>query len=113
MTGLVALVATVAASGASLDASVVNVALPRIGKDFGAGLSALQWVLPGYLPALATLILLSGALGDHYGRRKVFVIGTVWFAVASLLCGVAPNIGVLVGAPHVLLRRRPAATARC
>jgi len=97
--GRTALVATVAASGmAALDATIVNVALPHIGSDFGASVSALQWVLTGYLLALASLILLGGALGDHYGRRKVFLIGTVWFAVASLLCGVAPNIGVLIGA---------------
>lgn len=97
--GRTALVATVAASGmAALDATIVNVALPHIGSEFGAGVSALQWVLTGYLLALASLILLGGALGDHYGRRKVFLIGTVWFAAASLLCGAAPDIGVLIGA---------------
>ena len=95
--GRVALVATVAASGmAMLDATVVNVALPRIGEDFGANVSALQWVLTSYLLALASLILLGGALGDRFGRRRVFVIGTVWFAAASLLCGAAPNVEVLV-----------------
>src|SRR5580704_18520219 len=88
--GRVALVATVAASAmASLDATVVNVALPHIGRDFHANVSSLQWVLTGYLLALASLILLGGALGDRYGRRKVFVIGTVWFAAASVLCGTA------------------------
>ena len=56
----------------------------------------MQWVLTGYLLALASLILLGGALGDRYGRRRVFVIGTVWFAAASLLCGAAPSIEVLV-----------------
>ena len=97
--GRIALVATVAASGmAALDATIVNVALPHIGSDFGADVSALQWVLTGYLLALASLILLGGALGDHYGRRKVFLIGTIWFAAASLLCGAAPNIDVLIGA---------------
>ena len=97
--GRVALVATVAASAmASLDATVVNVALPHIGREFHASISALQWVLTGYLVALASLILLGGALGDRFGRRKVFVIGTIWFAAASLLCGVAPNIEVLVAA---------------
>ena len=95
--GRVALVATVAASGmAMLDATVVNVALPHIGHDFDASVSSLQWVLTGYLLALASLILLGGALGDRFGRRRVFVIGTVWFAAASLLCGAAPNIKVLV-----------------
>ena len=97
--GRVALTATVAASSmAMLDATVVNVALPHIGEDLDASVSALQWVLTGYLLALASLILLGGALGDRYGRRKVFVIGTAWFAVASLLCGAAPNVEVLVGA---------------
>src|SRR4051812_15968959 len=95
--GRIALVATVAASAmASLDATIVNVALPHIGEDFGASVSELQWVLTGYLLALASLILLGGALGDRYGRRKVFVVGTVWFAAASVLCGLAPNVTVLV-----------------
>ena len=95
--GRLALTATVAASGmASLDATVVNVALPHIGEEFGASVSSLQWVLTGYLLALASLILLGGALGDHYGRRKTFLIGTVWFAAASLLCGASPNVDVLV-----------------
>ena len=95
--GRIALVATVAGSGmAALDATVVNVALPRIGTDFDASITALQWVLTGYLLALSSLILLGGALGDRFGRRRVFVIGTVWFAIASLLCGAAPNIEVLI-----------------
>jgi EmrB/QacA subfamily drug resistance transporter len=97
--GRVALVATVAASAmASLDATVVNVALPHIGQEFGATISSLHWVLTGYLVALASLILLGGALGDRFGRRKIFVAGTIWFAAASLLCGAAPNIEVLVAA---------------
>jgi EmrB/QacA subfamily drug resistance transporter len=97
--GRMALVATVAASAmASLDATVVNVALPHIGKDLGATVSQLQWVLTGYLVSLASLILLGGALGDRFGRRKVFLIGVVWFALASVLCGAAPNIGMLIAA---------------
>ncbi|MEV5900996.1 MFS transporter [Streptomyces sp. NPDC052127] len=85
-------------SMALLDSTVVNVALPRIGRDLDADLAALQWTVNAYLLTLAGLILLGGSLGDHYGRRKVFVIGVVWFAVASLLCGIAPNAGVLVAA---------------
>jgi EmrB/QacA subfamily drug resistance transporter len=97
--GRVALAAAVGASAmAMLDATVVNVALPRIGQDFDVGVANLQWVLTGYLFALASLILVGGALGDRYGRRRVFVIGTAWFAVASLLCGVAPNIEILIAA---------------
>ncbi|QJT03027.1 MFS transporter [Streptomyces asoensis] len=85
-------------SMALLDSTVVNVALPRIGRDLDADLAALQWTVNAYLLTLAGLILLGGSLGDHYGRRKVFVVGVVWFAVASLLCGLAPNTGVLVAA---------------
>jgi len=95
--GRIALAATVGASAmAMLDATVVNVALPHIGDEFDASVSALQWVLTGYLLALASLILLGGALGDRYGRRKVFLLGTVWFALASTLCGASPSIEVLV-----------------
>ncbi|MEU5770243.1 MFS transporter [Streptomyces asoensis] len=85
-------------SMAMLDSTVVNVALPRIGRDLDADLAVLQWTVNAYLLTLAGLILLGGSLGDHYGRRKVFVIGVVWFAAASLLCGLAPNAGVLIAA---------------
>ncbi|MEU3935075.1 MFS transporter [Streptomyces sp. NPDC029044] len=85
-------------SMAMLDSTVVNVALPRIGRDLDANLSALQWTVNAYMVTLAGLILLGGALGDRFGRRKVFVVGVVWFAVASLLCGIAPNAGVLIAA---------------
>ncbi|MFJ1808668.1 MULTISPECIES: MFS transporter [unclassified Streptomyces] len=85
-------------SMALLDSTVVNVALPRIGRDLDADLAALQWTVNAYLLTLAGLILLGGSLGDHYGRRKVFVVGVVWFAAASLLCGIAPNAGVLIAA---------------
>jgi EmrB/QacA subfamily drug resistance transporter len=83
---------------AGLDATVVNVALPHMGHDLHAGVPALQWVLTGYLLALASLILLGGALGDRIGRRRVFLVGTAWFAGASLLCGLAPTVGVVVAA---------------
>ncbi|MFF4257535.1 MFS transporter [Streptomyces sp. NPDC001663] len=85
-------------SMAMLDSTVVNVALPRIGRDLDADLAALQWTVNAYMLTLAGLILLGGSLGDHYGRRKIFVIGVVWFAAASLLCGVAPSTGVLIAA---------------
>jgi EmrB/QacA subfamily drug resistance transporter len=93
------LVATVLGSGmAFIDSTVVNVALPRIGHSLHAGLSGLQWTINGYTLTLASLILLGGSLGDRFGRRRVFVIGVSWFAVASLLCGIAPNIELLVAA---------------
>jgi len=91
--------ATVLGSGmAALDATVVGIALPAIGRDFHASVASLQWVVDAYTLTLAGLLLLGGTLGDSYGRRKVFQIGIVWFAVASLLCGVAPSIGVLIAA---------------
>lgn len=83
---------------AMLDATVVNVALPDIAADLGAGVSGLQWTVSAYTLTLASFILLGGALGDRLGRRKVFVWGTIWFALASVLCGLAPNIEVLVAA---------------
>ncbi|MFD9032534.1 MFS transporter [Streptomyces sp. NPDC059567] len=90
---------TVLGSGmALLDSTVVNVALPHIGEDLGADMADLQWIVNAYMLTLAGLILLGGALGDRYGRRKVFVVGIVWFAIASLLCGLAPNAGVLIAA---------------
>ena len=81
-----------------LDGTVVNVALPRIGEDLDAETSSLQWILNGYMLTLASLILLGGSLGDRYGRRRVFVIGVVWFTVASLLCAVAPSVDALIAA---------------
>lgn len=85
-------------SMALLDSTVVNIALPHIGDELNSGVSGLQWTLSGYTLALASLILLGGALGDRWGRRRVFVWGTVWFAAASLLCGIAPNITFLIAA---------------
>ncbi|MFF3817362.1 MFS transporter [Streptomyces bluensis] len=85
-------------SMAMLDSTVVNVALPWIGRDLNADLAALQWTLNAYMVTLAGLILLGGALGDRFGRRRIFVLGVVWFAAASLLCGIAPNAAVLITA---------------
>ncbi|GAA4355010.1 MFS transporter [Angustibacter luteus] len=93
------LLATVLGSGiASLDATVVNIALPTIGRDLGATLAGLQWTLNGYTLTLAAFILLGGSLGDVWGRRRIFQIGTLAFAATSLLCALAPTIEVLVGA---------------
>jgi EmrB/QacA subfamily drug resistance transporter len=93
------ILAAILGSGvAFLDSTVVNVALPHIGDDLGGGLSGLQWTLDSYLLTLSALLLLGGALGDEYGRRRLFVIGLVWFTVASVLCGLAPSIGALIAA---------------
>lgn len=79
-----------------LDGSVVNVALRTIGEDLDASLAQLQWINNGYLVSLAALILLGGSLGDRLGRRRMFVVGTTWFALASALCGLAPNAETLI-----------------
>jgi EmrB/QacA subfamily drug resistance transporter len=93
------LLATVLGSGmAALDATVVNVALPAIGKTFDTQVAGLQWVMTAYLITLAALILIGGSLGDIFGRRRVFVIGAVWFSAASVLCAVAPSLNVLIAA---------------
>ena len=81
---------------AFLDGTVVTVALKRLGEDLDASLAELQWITNGYLLSLASLILLGGSLGDRFGRRRMFVVGTAWFAVASLLCGIAPNPEILI-----------------
>ena len=94
----VLLTTVLGSSLAMLDSTVVNVALERIGSDLDADFSGLQWTVNAYTLTLAALILLGGSLGDRFGRRRVFVVGTVWFAVASLLCGLAPNIETLVAA---------------
>ncbi|MGA5267978.1 MFS transporter [Streptomyces lydicamycinicus] len=94
----VLLTAVLGSGMALLDGTVVNVALPRIGEDLNADLAVLQWTVTAYLLTLSSLILLGGALGDRFGRRRVFVIGVVWFATASLLCGLAPHAWVLIAA---------------
>lgn len=91
--------AAVLGSGiAMLDGTVVNVALKTIGEDLDASVGQLQWIVNGYLLTLASLILVGGSLGDRFGRRRVFVVGTCWFATASLLCGLAPTPEVLIAA---------------
>ena len=92
------LTATLGSGIAFLDGSVVTVALPTIGRELGGGIAVLQWVVDGYLLTLSALLLLGGALGDRYGRRRLFVIGLVVFTLASLACGLAPTGGALIGA---------------
>ena len=79
-----------------LDGSVVNIALKTIGTDLGADLAALQWVVNGYLLALASLVLVGGAIGDRLGRRRVYLVGMAVFAVGSALCALAPGVGWLI-----------------
>jgi EmrB/QacA subfamily drug resistance transporter len=91
------LAATVLGSGiAFLDSTVINVALPHIGEDLNTGVGGLQWVINGYLLAVSSLILLGGSLGDRFGRKLVFQVGVVVFAVGSVLCAVSPTAGMLV-----------------
>jgi EmrB/QacA subfamily drug resistance transporter len=93
------LIACVLGSGvAGIDATVVNIALPDIGRDLHVGFSSLQWTITAYTITLASLILLGGSLGDRFGRRRVFVVGVAWFAVASLLCALAPSAVWLIAA---------------
>lgn len=91
--------AAVLGSGiALLDGTVVNVALPAIGRDLRAGLTGQQWILDGYLLSLTALLLSGGAAGDRYGRRRVFLSGLAVFTAASLACGFSPTVGWLIGA---------------
>ena len=93
------LLAAILGSGvATLDGTIVNVALPAIERDLGGGLTAQQWVVNAYLLALGSLILIGGSLGDIYGVRRVFAVGVVAFGVFSLACALAPTIGVLIAA---------------
>jgi EmrB/QacA subfamily drug resistance transporter len=93
------LLATILASGMTfLDATIVTVALPRLGADLGATTAGLQWTVNGYALTLAAFVLLGGALGDEFGRRRIFLVGVAWFTAASVLCGFAQSIEWLIGA---------------
>jgi EmrB/QacA subfamily drug resistance transporter len=97
--GKLTLLATVLGSGiAFLDGTVVNVALPTIGRKLNADVEGLQWVVSSYSLTLAALILLGGSLGDRFGRRRLYVVGVSGFAVCSLLCAISPTIWTLVAA---------------
>jgi len=85
-----------ASSMAFIDGTVVNVALPALQSALGATISEVQWVVEAYALLLAALILTGGALGDLYGRRKVFAAGVALFSLASVWCGLAPNIRHLI-----------------
>ena len=79
-----------------VDANAVGIALPAIGRDFQTDLAPLQWVFTAYTLTLAGLLLVAGALGDRYGRRRIFSIGVVWFAIASVLSSIAPTSELLI-----------------
>lgn len=80
----------------SMDATIVNVALPSIRNEFGTSVTGLQWTVDAYTLTLASFLLLSGSTADRFGRRRVFQLGLVVFSIGSLLCSVAPSIGFLV-----------------
>ncbi len=92
------LAAIVGSAVATIDGSIVNVALPAIERDLGGGLSGQQWVSNAYLLTLGSLILIGGSIGDIYGERRVFTIGLGAFGVFSVACALSPTIEVLIGA---------------
>jgi len=93
------LVACILASSLSfVDSSVLSVALPAIRASYGAGAQEVQWVVNAYLLPLSALLLLGGALGDHFGRKRLLIIGTSIFGITSLVCALAPSLPVLLAA---------------
>lgn len=90
--------AVLASTMAFVDESVVNVALPRMEADLHTSLSAMQWVINAYTLCMSALLLIGGAAGDRFGRRRIFMIGISVFALASVACGLAPNPGALIAA---------------
>jgi len=100
--GRLVLFTTILGSGmAFLDGTIVNVALPTIGRDLRADLSGLQWIVNAYALTLAALILLGGSLGDRFGRRRTYVVGVAGFGIASIGCALSPSVAVLIAARAV------------
>ncbi|HEY1835267.1 MAG TPA: MFS transporter [Candidatus Saccharimonadales bacterium] len=96
---LFVLLATIIGSGiVILDGSVVNLALPNIARHLNASFADLQWIVDGYMLTLSALILLGGSLGDIFGRKRTYLVGLIGFGAASLLCGIAPNVALLIAA---------------
>ena len=85
-----------ASSLSFVDGSVLSVALPAIRSSYGAGAEQVQWVVNAYLLPLSALLLLGGALGDRFGRKRLLITGTSLFAVASLVCALAPTLPLLL-----------------
>ena len=93
------LAATILASAMGfIDGSVVTIALPSIERDLSAPFETIQWVVNGYTLTLGSILLIGGAAGDRYGRRRIFLIGIVIFTLASVACALAPGITMLIGA---------------
>src|ERR1700727_1206295 len=100
--GRIVLAVTILGSSmASIDGTVVNVALPALQNAFHATIADVQWVVEAYALVLAALLLVGGSLGDIFGRRKVYVFGVAVFAAASAWCGVAQNIDMLIWARSI------------
>ena len=93
---LTLLTCILASSLAFIDSSVVNVGLPAISHNLSSSASGLQWIVGGYLLPLSTLLMFGGALGDHLGRRRILIVGIATFGIASLGCGLAPNLTMLI-----------------
>src|SRR5438105_13391199 len=89
---------TLASSMAFIDSTVVNVALPALQTNLNATIVDVQWVIEAYSLLLAALLLVGGSLGDHFGRRRIVLVGVALFAFASAWCGCAANIGQLISA---------------
>ena len=101
--GVWVLLATILGSSmVFINGSTVNVALAALQRDLGATVADIQWIVNAYTLFLAALILLGGALGDRYGRRRLFLLGVILFTLASIACGLAPNTSLLIGARAVL-----------
>lgn len=96
---LVLAVAILASSLAFIDGSVVNVGLPAIARGLHAGAADLQWAINAYLLPLSALLLLGGAVGDRFGRRRILILGVAIFALATAVCAVAPTLAVLLLGP--------------
>src|SRR6266542_6409586 len=96
------LAATILGSSmAFIDGTVVNVALPVLQTSIGASVSSAQWIVEAYMLFLSSLVLVGGSLADRFGRRRIFAIGTVVFALASLGCGLAPDARAIIAARAV------------
>src|SRR5712671_5218880 len=98
---LVVATTILASSLAFIDGSVVNVGIPAIGRSFHADAAGLQWVINAYLLPLSALLLLGGAAGDRYGRRRLLIVGVLLFGLASLACAAAPSLVLLLLARFV------------